>query len=59
MASHLEEDSDEENSANEDGASGESSEEEGCDIEFPRDSASDLLQFLHRELNNMGNVEDA
>lgn len=32
--------------------------EEGCDIEFPRDNANDLHQFLHRELNNLGNMED-
>ncbi len=32
---------------------GEESEEEGCDIEFPRDNAQDLMQFLHREINNL------
>lgn len=32
--------------------------EEGCDIEFPRDNAQDLHQYLHRELNNLQNMED-
>ena len=32
--------------------------DEGCDIEFPRDNAQDLLQFLHREMNNLQNMED-
>lgn len=34
-------------------------EDEGVDIEFPRESAADLMQFLHRELNNLQNMEDA
>ena len=33
--------------------------DDGIDIDFPRDSAQDLLQFLHRELNNLQNMEDA
>jgi hypothetical protein len=33
-------------------------EDEGCDIEFPRESAEELLQFLHRELNTIDNKED-
>jgi len=34
------------------------SEDEGVDIDFPRESASDLLQYLHREVNNLSNLED-
>ena len=42
------------------GASSSSGEEEdnSCDIEFPRNDAAELLQFLHREINNLGNLED-
>lgn len=36
----------------------ESSEEEGCEIEFPRESAADLMTYLHREINNLSNMED-
>jgi len=34
----------------------ESSEEE--DIKFPRDNVQDLLQFIHRDLTNIQNMED-
>jgi hypothetical protein len=40
--------------------SGEESGEDDDDIgfDFPRDNGQDLLQFLHRELNNLGDMED-
>ena len=25
---------------------------------FPRDNAADLMQFIHRDLNNLQNMED-
>ena len=53
----IEESSDDENEAS-GGSSSSGEEDEGCDIEFPRDNAADLLQFLHREINNLGNMED-
>ncbi|CDW81095.1 UNKNOWN [Stylonychia lemnae] len=42
----------------EDESEDEESEEEGIEIDFPRDNAQDLVQFLHRELNNLQNMED-
>lgn len=36
----------------------ESSEEEAIDLEFPREDAQELLQFLHREVTNLSNLED-
>ena len=54
--------SDEEGAAEEgadsDDASGSSSEEEAMDIEFPREDAQELMQFLHREVTNLSNLED-
>ena len=38
--------------------SGSGSDDE-VEIEFPRQSASDLLNFIHRELTNLSNMEDA
>ena len=32
--------------------------DEGCDIEFPRSNGTDLQQHLHREINNLQNLED-
>jgi hypothetical protein len=37
--------------------SGESSEEE-VNVEFPRENGTDLLNFIHRELTNVQNMED-
>ena len=37
--------------------SGSSSEEE-VEIEFPRENGTDLLNFIHRELTNIQNMED-
>ena len=28
------------------------------DLEFPREDAQELLQFLHREVTNLSNLED-
>ena len=39
-------------------SSEEESEDEGSEIEFPRENATDLFQFLHREINNLSNLED-
>ena len=33
----------------------ESSEEE---LDFPREDAQELLQYLHRDINNLSNLED-
>jgi len=33
--------------------------EEEVDIQFPRDNSNDLLTFLHRDIQNMQNLEDA
>ena len=52
-ADHLEKTADSSSEEESDG-----SEDEGIDIDFPRDSASDLLQYLHREVNNLSNLED-
>jgi len=35
-------------------SSSDSEEDEGSDIQFPKESAEALLQFLHRELNTIG-----
>jgi hypothetical protein len=51
-------DSDEESEGEGGSNSSSAEEEEGVDIEFPRESAADLLQFLHREMNNLNNLED-
>ena len=51
-------DSDEESEGEGGSNSSSAEEEEGVDIEFPRESAADLLQFLHREINNLNNLED-
>jgi hypothetical protein len=50
-ASAKVESSDEENNTS-------SEDEEGADVEFPRQNAQELYQFLHRELNNLQNMED-
>ncbi len=43
-----------------DDASGtEESSEEELDFDFPREDAQELLQFLHREINNLSNLEDS
>ena len=44
-------------SQEEEGSSEES--DEGVDIKFPRESAAELMTFLHREITNMQNMEDA
>ena len=42
------------------GSGGESSsEEEGLDIDFPKDNMQDILQFIQRDIVNMQNKEDA
>jgi hypothetical protein len=33
--------------------------EEGLKIDFPRENAAELLTFLHREITNLQNMEDA
>lgn len=38
---------------------GSSSEEEEVEVQFPRESASELMTFLHREITNLQNMEDA
>ena len=57
-ASPLEYDNDTDSGIDQQESSAED-EDEGVDIEFPRESAADLMQFLHRELNNLQNMEDA
>ncbi len=43
-----------------DDASGtEESSEEELDFDFPREDAQELLQFLHREITNLSNLEDS
>ena len=37
----------------------EESSDEDIDFEFPRDDATELMQFLHREVTNLSNLEDA
>ena len=39
-------------------SSGSESSEEALDINFPRDNAADLLQFIHRDITNLSNMED-
>jgi hypothetical protein len=34
------------------------SEEETSEIKFPKDNAADLLQFIQRDLNNLGDSEN-
>ena len=46
-----------ESDSDDESGSGESSEGED-EIEFPRDSAPDLMTFLQRDIANMSNVED-
>jgi len=48
--------SDSEEEKNDSEEASESSEEE---VEFPRQNATDLLNFVHRELTNLSNMEDA
>jgi len=48
----------EDGSSSEGSSSGEESEVEESDIKFPRESAEDLLQFINRDLNNIGNKDD-
>jgi hypothetical protein len=50
-------DSDDESSSGSDGTSSED-EEEAVDIKFPRNNATDLHQFISRDLTNLGNKED-
>jgi len=46
--------SEDEGNGSDKGEEGASSSDDGeDDIEFPRNNAADLLQFLHRELNNL------
>lgn len=40
------------------GSGSEESSESDIDFEFPRDNAADLMQFLHREVTNLSNLED-
>jgi hypothetical protein len=35
-----------------------SGEEEGVDLDFPRENPAELLTFLHREMTNIQNLED-
>ena len=37
---------------------GSSEEDDDSNIEFPRDNAQDLMNFLHRDITNLSNVED-
>lgn len=58
--STLNSSSDEEDSGSDgEGSDGEESEEQELDIEFPRNNVQDLLQFIHRDLMNINNMEDA
>ena len=57
VASASESDGDENSGESSDG-SGSSSEEEGLDIEFPRDNAQELLQHISRDIINMQDKED-
>ena len=34
------------------------SSEDDIDFEFPREDGTELLQFLHREVTNLSNMED-
>ena len=38
--------------------SGEESSEDELEFDFPREDGQELLQFLHREITNLSNVED-
>ena len=46
------------NNAASSGSEGEESSEDDIDFEFPREDAAELLQFLHREVTNLSNLED-
>jgi hypothetical protein len=47
---------DDKNNSSEESGSGS---EDEVEIEFPRQNANDLLNFIHRELTNLSNMEDA
>ena len=52
---------DDSSSGEEGAATSSSDDDDGGDeneIVFPREDAADLLQFIHRELNNLQNMED-
>ena len=49
----------EEKKKQEDSEESASSSEEEVEIEFPRQNPTDLLNFIHRELTNLSNMEDA
>jgi hypothetical protein len=46
-------------SSSEDTSNSEASSEEEVQIEFPRQNAAELMTFLHREITNIQNLEDA
>jgi len=46
-------------SSSEDSSNSDASSEEEIQIEFPRQNAADLMTFLHREITNIQNLEDA
>ena len=51
--------SSEEEGAKSDGESGsEESSGDDLDFTFPRDDAAELMQFLHRDVSNLSNLED-
>ena len=45
------------NAASSSGSEEESSEDD-VDFTFPTDDATELMQFLHRDVNNLSNMED-
>ena len=51
--------SDSEEKKQEDLEESSSSSEEEIEIQFPRQNPTDLLNFIHRELTNLSNMEDA
>lgn len=57
--STLNSSSDEEDSGSDDQSDSDDSEEQEIDIQFPRNNVQDLLQFIHRDLMNINNMEDA
>lgn len=41
-----------------DGTGSDDSSEDDIDFDFPREDGLELLQFLHREVTNLSNLED-
>ena len=41
-----------------DGSGSDDSSEDDIDFDFPREDGLELLQFLHREVTNLSNLED-